>query len=128
MDIQTYIFIFLFSPDCWHIYFGVLHFAFLLTHTGCRINIFPQSYEKISQWFINFNTGSGFVCHTELHANGNVWHVFFAFFDTKTPTHQFCKTLATLTLTFNLSYCGNLNLNLTNVILTPHFNTPFFGC
>lgn len=33
---------------------------------------FSQPHEKVSKWFVNFNTRCGFIRNTQLHVNGNV--------------------------------------------------------
>lgn len=40
--------------------------------TGSGINIFSQPHEKVSKWFVNFNTRCGFIRNTQLYVNGNV--------------------------------------------------------
>jgi len=40
--------------------------------TGSGINILSKPHEKVSKWFVNFNTRCGFICNTQLHVNGNV--------------------------------------------------------
>jgi len=55
--------------------------------TGRGINIFSQPHEKVSKWFVNFNTRCGFIRNTQLHVNGNVQES-----NKKQKTKTNCKT------------------------------------